>query len=235
MRKRWNANTWVVVILFTLIGLIGIDIGRQMLQASAEKAAPNAPPVSMKPDFKVGDPAPDFTLPNAKQQQVTFSKLVKGDTLLWFTCGCSNCLEVQEYMGKLSKQLGAKAPDIINVTTMLPDREETWLRDTKLKQTIVYEPNSQGPVGVQYKGHPCPRYYRIKGDRTVATIGDSPREVKEMTVFAANLAKDLGFAPAGSKAASGQLVAPKTEFRDSSPDSSAVTPPGHSADDGHGH
>ncbi|MGV3723674.1 MAG: redoxin domain-containing protein [Actinomycetota bacterium] len=234
MRKRWNANTWVVVILFTLIGLIGFDIGRQMLQAAAEKAEKAVPP-SMDPTFKVGDKAPDFTLPDSKKKPVTFSKLVKGDTMLWFTCGCSNCLEMQEYMGKLSKQLGAKTPAIVNVTTMLPDREETWLRDTKLKQTILYE-NGQGPVGAQYKGHPCPRYFRVKGDQTVASIGDSPRMVPDMKLIASNLARELGFASPGAKPLDGQMAAPKMEFRESSPGPEAGSAgPGHSAGDGHNH
>lgn len=235
MRKRWNANTWVVVILFTLIGLIAFDIGRQMLQAAAEKAEPPAP-TSMAPDFKVGDKAPDFTLPDAKKQPVTLSKLVKGDTLLWFTCGCNNCMEVQEYMGQLSKKLGPKAPAIVNVTTMLPDREETWLRDTKLKQTIVYEPSGQGPVGTQYKGHPCPRYYRIKPDQTVAVIGESPHTITDMKLMARNLASDLGFAPPGSNAAGGRPVAPMPKFRDSSPGpETGSAGPEHSAGDGHNH
>jgi len=244
MRKRWNANTWVVVILFTLIGLIGIDVARQMIQATDNSSAAPPPPASMDPEFKVGDKAPDFTLPDAKGTQVTFSKLIKGDTMLWFTCGCNNCLEMHEYMGQLSKRLGAKAPTIINVTTMLPDREETWLRDTKLKQTILYEPNSRSPVGLQYKGHPCPRYFEITADQKVATIGPSPQGMPDMTVLAMDMADDLGFARPGVVTKPGGLPpAPMPKFRDSptqsvtppAPPGAAKDPAAHSEGDGHDH
>jgi peroxiredoxin len=174
--RRWSANTWVVVILFTLIGLIAIDVGRQMLQANTEQQQQARQRRDMKPEFNVGDKAPDFSLPNHKAQMVTFSEIVKGDTLLWFTCGCNNCLEMQEYMGQLSKILGKKAPRIVNVSTMPPEREEAWLRDTKLKQTILYEANSQGPVGMQYKGHPCPRFYQPTWRRYSASRRPTPRE-----------------------------------------------------------
>src|SRR5688572_2916328 len=53
----------------------------------------------MVPDFNVGDQAPDFSLPDSKEVTHRLSELVKKDTVLCFTCGCANCLDVQTYMG----------------------------------------------------------------------------------------------------------------------------------------
>jgi len=212
MKKRWSANTWVVVILFALIGLISIDIGRNLLRGDRGPTDEPVKPPSMDPKFKVGEKAPDFTLPDKKGNKHSLSKLVKGDTMLWFTCGCSSCLEMQTYMTKLTKQLGSKAPAVINVTTMLPDREETWFRDTKLKQTILYEGKEGGPLGEIYHGHPCPRFFRLKPDRTVTMIGKSPATMPDMNVIGADLAHNLGFQLKGEKLGAGKPIAPAPNF-----------------------
>jgi len=212
MKKRWSANTWVVVILFSLIGLISIDIGRHLLMGDKAEPMEPAKKPTTEPTFKVGDKAPDFTLPDKTGRQQSLSKLVKGDTMLWFTCGCSNCREMQTYMAKLTKQLGSKAPAVLNVTTMVPDREETWYRDTGLKQTILYEANAGGPLGEIYHGHPCPRFFRLKPDRTVTMIGKSPSTMPDMNVIGTDLAHDLGFQVRGEKPVPGKLSAPPPNF-----------------------
>lgn len=237
MKKRWSANTWVVVFLFVLIGLISIDIGRNMLMSAKAELEEAPKKQSLDPVFKVGDLAPDFTLADKKGKKRSLSSLVKGDTMLWFTCGCSNCLEMQTYMGKLSKQLGSKTPAVINVTTMHPDREETWFRDTKLKQTVLYEGDSGSQLGQLYHGHPCPRFFRIKPDRTVAMIGKSPATTPDMNILGVDLAHNLGFVVKGEPKQAGKPVAPSPGF---APPGVTTLPvqsadAGHSKDDGHGH
>jgi peroxiredoxin len=257
MKKRWNANTWVVVILFTLIGLISIDIARQMVRSATEKPEPPPPPTKPDPDFKVGDLAPDFSLPDAKGKRVQFSKVAKGDSMLWFTCGCSNCLEVQEYMSTLSQRLGKRAPSIVNVTTMEATREAAWLKDSKLAQTILYEPDARSPVGMMYKGHPCPRFFRITPERKVAAIGPSPSTLPDMRMMSMMLADTLGF-KRQADAKAGDMVAPEPKIKakvnppgttsvpiDQPPSSNPAHVPGNGAaqpaasqkppDDGHGH
>lgn len=237
MKKRWSANTWVVVILFTVIGLISIDIGRHLMLG--DKAEPDEPTRSSSttPSFKVGDKAPDFTLPNKKGQRLSLSQLVKGDTMLWFTCGCSNCREMQTYAAGLVKRLGNQAPKIINVTTMVPDREETWYRDTQLKQTVLYENAESNNLGEIYHGHPCPRVFRIKPDRTVAMIGTSPAAQPDMNLIAGEIAHDLGFQFKGENRGADKPVAPTPAF----PPPGIPQTPTHAdaahADDhaGHGH
>lgn len=242
MKKRWSANTWVVVILFTIIGLISIDIGRTLLKGSQEAQNDLPTSESVEPSFKVGDKAPDFTLANHKGTPQTLSKLVKNDTMLWFTCGCSNCLEMQTYMSKLSKQLGPKAPEVINVTTMMPEREETWYRDTQLKQTILYQKSGDKGLEKIYHGHPCPRFFRLKPDRTVTLIGSSPKTLPDMNLIGVELANNLGFQvkgdkpKKGDKQVAGKLVAPAPNFP---PPGFTAPPPqaaaGHEAGGHEGH
>lgn len=213
MKKRWSANTWVVVVLFTLIGLISIDIGRHLMMGDQPEPEEPKRSTSTTPTFKVGDKAPDFTLPTKKGERMSLSQLVKGDTMLWFTCGCSNCREMQTYTAGLVKRLGSKAPKVINVTTMVPDREETWYRDTQLKQTVLYEGGGDSSkLGETYHGHPCPRVFRLKPDRTVALIGMSPATTPDMNVIATEIAHNLGFQFKGESKGGDKPVAPRPAF-----------------------
>jgi peroxiredoxin len=217
MKKRLSANTWVVIILFSIIGLMTVDIARSMMAKPTVDLPPARTPEAMNPKFAVGDKAPDFTLPDKKERKYTFSQLVKAsknDTLLWFTCGCAQCLGVHEYMSKLTKLMGDKAPTEINVTTMRPEREESWIRDTKLKQTILYELDAQaeGSVAQTYKGKPCPRFFHIKKDMTVAKIGVSPAVSPDMNAMSMSLARELGFQLPGDKVA-GKPMAPKPDIQ----------------------
>jgi hypothetical protein len=202
----------------------------------------------LEPKFKVGDKAPDFTLTDAKKQKRNFAEFVKsakGDTLLWFTCGCRQCLGLQEYTADLVKKLGSQAPAQLNVTSMQPEREESWVRDTHLKQTILYEPlgSSEDSIAFLYKGKPCPRVFHIRKDQTVAMIGDSVALNPDLKMMAINLAKELGFAAPGTKMASGKLVAPVPHNVESAagPPSglpatqSAATAPGADSHAGHNH
>jgi AhpC/TSA family protein len=193
MKQRWTANTWVLATLLGIIVVAGVEAGRQILVGSATEG-PRAES-SFKPGFDVGAVAPDFTLPDSKQKPHRLSELIKKDTLLCFTCGCENCRQLQTYLSGLRSRMKAKAPQVISVTTALPDAEEAYIRDTGLPHLILYEAKESGtPVMELYKGHPCPRVYRLHADRKVAWISPSPGEVPPTEVGLA-LAAHLGFDP----------------------------------------
>jgi hypothetical protein len=147
------------------------------------------------PAFRVGDKAPDFTLPDRKGTPHRLSEMVKRDTLLCFTCGCANCIDLQSFTALMLERLGKRAPDVITVTTMPADREDSYFRDTGLKQRLLYE-RKGGPIGKQYMGHPCPRVYRLAPDRTVKWIGSSPGESRALRKVGLELTAQLGFSPA---------------------------------------
>ncbi len=195
MKRWWNPKTCLLLGIGLLTLLILGDYLRSVLITPAGSAAAGGDP-KYRPAFRVGDVAPDFSLPDRGGKVHHLQDLVRRDTLLCFTCGCANCLDLQTYLGILIKRMGEAAPDVISVSTMPRDREETYFRDTRLKQKILYEPK-EGPVMDLYKGHPCPRVYRLKGDRTVAWIGTSPGDVPYVQVIGSELAENLGFPPEG--------------------------------------
>jgi hypothetical protein len=244
MKRRWSSNTWILLALTAILVVIGVDVGRRALsQASA--VDPAAARAAMEPSFKVGDRAPDFTLPDAGGVKRTFSKLVKGDTLLNFSCGCNNCRNIQSYLGELTPKMGAKAPAVITVATSPPEAEKAWIRDTRLKQTVLYD-GPEKTVGGLYQGHPCPRVFRIKPDRTVAWIGPSPASMGAMAPMmmipmAYAIAGELGFDEPGGLKQPGKPAAPVAKFPNTPPPVSAFNPPSapaapqHGPGDGHGH
>lgn len=200
MRRHWSANTWVLTILAVILVLAAIDIGSRLL--AGPRREPEAGPAQRyDPAFKMGDLAPDFALPDRSGRRHRLSDLARGDTLLCFTCGCKSCLDLQTYVGELIQKLGPRAPQVLNVTTMPKDREDTWYRDTRLKQTLLYE-QKEGPVMEQYRGHPCPRVYRLRPDRRVAWIGPSPRDTPYLAEIGHQVAANLGF-PSSNRALSG--------------------------------
>lgn len=193
MKNRLNATQWLGIGIAVLALLIGGDwVVRMLRPVPISEDVVKAADPKMVPDFKVGDVAPDFELPDSKEVPHRLSELVKRKTVLSFICGCSNCLDVQSYLGILIKRLGKEAPDVISVTTMPKEREASYRRDTKLKQTLLFE-RKEGPIMTQYRGHPCPRIYMLNGDRTVEFIGTSPNDVVSVREIGMQMASALGF------------------------------------------
>lgn len=194
MSRQESKKLWAPVGFGLVLMLILIDTGLSLLRGGRNAQRPAVS--KFAPEFRVGEVAPDFTLSDRAGAQHRLSDLVRRDTLLCFICGCSNCLDLQTYLAILIRKMGSGAPDVISVTTMPKDREETYYRDTRLKQQLLYEPKD-GPVMQQYRGHPCPRVYRLRGDRTVAWIGSSPGDRPYLTLIGNELAEHLGFPPEG--------------------------------------
>lgn len=190
MQGARNANRWVLLTLALVMLLVGYDIVSRSFRAPAKAQHLRDP--KYVPDFQIGEHAPDFALPDSRGSTHRLSEIVHRDTILCFSCGCSNCLDVQTYLGILLKRMGTRAPEVITVTTMPRDREETWFRDTQLKQTLLYE-RKEGPVVAQYRGHPCPRIFRLDAARRVTWIGRSPGEVDFLQIIGNEMAQNLGF------------------------------------------
>lgn len=201
MKIRWNANTWVLLVLLALIGVMGFDIARKFVTDSRAADRAQKPP-DPDPKFKVGDTAPDFILPDAKGKKHALSELIHQDTLLSFNCGCANCRDMETYLATLQKQMGSKAPKFLTVSSMSPDREETWFRDTGLKQSLLYTSHDDPSVMNLYKGHPCPRMFRLSADRKVTWIGPSMLTIPSLKQVGSEVAANLGFSTSEHKDAS---------------------------------
>jgi peroxiredoxin len=206
MKGKVSATGWAILAVAIALGLVSADLGVRWVRAGALPRA--APPPSMDPAFKVGDEAPDFSLPNRDGSRHTLSALVRSDTLLCFICGCARCRALQTYIALLEKRMAAKPPKVISIASSAPEAEAAYVRDTGLKQTILYE-NARGQVNRTYRGHPCPRVFQLDAGRRVRYISPSGTDDAAVTRIAQDVARLLGFRqPGEGGAADPRPVAP---------------------------
>jgi len=190
MGKRWSANNIVLAALGGILLLVAVDVGRNLIAGPPPESVPDLAAVT--PDFRVGDLAPDFKLPDALGKEHSLSELVKRQTILTFICGCEMCRGMHRYIRKVRAKMGDRAPDVISVSTTKAEAEEAYLRDVKLPHKVLYD-EQKGPVMTLYRGHPCPRVYGLDGERRVQWICASPRERPHTELIQLEVARHLGF------------------------------------------
>ena len=197
--RRRRRNRWIAAaVIAVVVGLVAVDLAQRYLgQVSDQQTRETLG--DYNPPFHVGDPAPDFSLPDAGGKRRNLASLVRRDTLLCLLCGCDRCRQMQTYLGKMLKSLGTQAPTVVSISSAPPDSEAAWKRDTGVPQTMVYDSKAAGvPVIQQYRGEPCPRIYRLSADRKVTWIGPSPTQVKSMDDWGQALARQLGVSLSGA-------------------------------------
>lgn len=191
--RKLNANQWVLVVVVVLLVAIGIDLTRKVLMGDNASAAPPR----KEDSILVGQAAPDFTLPDEKGKDRTLASLVKGPTLLTFSCGCSSCRQMEGYLGKLQKTKGSGFPAVITVSSADPASYKAWKRDTSLKGLMLYDRSEATEIIQMYNGHPCPRLYLMDGDRQVTwrSVSLSDFEMPEIGLeeMSRTAALELGF------------------------------------------
>lgn len=189
---------------FKLVGLAALAVvaalvGSELLRGYAKGAADEqfrSTHGFYTPPFQVGDLAPDFTLPDGAGKSHSLASLVKQDTMLCFLCGCDKCRTMQMRLGIMLRSLGDKAPRVVSVTSADPEADAAWLRDTKLDQTLLHDSPAKGkPVTELYRGHPCPRLFRLASDRRVTWIGPSPASMTSLDALGEAVARNLGYKP----------------------------------------
>ncbi len=176
MANKLNVNAWVMTIFVLILALAGMDWAHSAFDKTREKKAV-AEASNHDPGFKVGDIAPDFTLPDRTGGRQTLSQLVNGDTYLMFICGCSRCRATTSYLSRLLAKRKGPRPTVLSVASFDPESEEAYLRDTHLQQTLLYtDATSKDAIEKMYKGHPCPRVFHLDGNRKVLWISASPKD-----------------------------------------------------------
>lgn len=208
MRQRAGkvgGNLWLLGVLGVVVLAIAGDFALRQIRGAAPptpqdetETARRKAEADVTPEFRVGDPAPDFTLPDREGKAHLLSGIVRGETYLWFTCACAHCINLQTYFGILLDTHPGPDPLVINVTTMPKEREETYRRDVALRQIFLYE-DKGGPIMAQYRGHPCPRIYRLDGAGAVTWISPSPKVFPYIDALGNLLAEQLGFQEPGGK------------------------------------
>jgi peroxiredoxin len=197
MKRRWNANTWVLAVLAFLVAMIGVEACRQMLAENHQMAMQvKEQEDSMIDRHKPGEVGPDFTLPDSHKRKHSLSSLVANDTLVCFTCGCNNCRAFQTYLSEVLAKMGPNAPKVVTVTTARPEGEAEYRREVPLKHTILYDsPNHETPGRPidEYQGHPCPRIYRMDAKRRIKWLSRSMEFMPSVMVAERDVAEELGF------------------------------------------
>jgi peroxiredoxin len=223
MKMTWSANTWVALVLGAIVLITAIDLGRRAVMGD-QKSKIGAS-TALGGGVPVGETAPEFTLPDNRGNQVSLSKLVKGDTILGFYCGCNNCRSIVTYLGELKKKMSARKVDFIGVVTFKPDYEKAWIRDTGLHEKLLYDSKATAVMDI-YEGHPCPRVYRIDANRKIEWVSPSPRDLPLMPEFGRLIASDLGFSSPGNPK-SGPQAPPFPDEKPGIPGTSplGMTPP----------
>jgi hypothetical protein len=233
MKKRWGANTWLLIVLVTIIGLVGIDIGRRMFAGPVPVVPPE--PVGGPPEFEVGDRVPEVTLPDETGKEQHLRDLIKRDTLLAFSCGCSQCEGYQVYLSKVFAKVKGETPEVVSINTTMPDSHEAWLRKTNLPQKFLYTQSLSSKDLKPFRGHPCPRAFRIAADDSVTWIGSSPANAPTPELLGVEVAREFGFRSPTDADKSKPLMPPVAIPRAPTPAAAAAGQDGHSPNDGHGH
>ena len=197
MRRRVNSTVWVLGTLLVLAGIIGFEVVRAQLTGEAPPPA-RLLTQSADPTFKAGEFAPDFTLRDRRDRQHSLKEMVRGDTFVFFSCACAACEMLMTYTGTLYKKMAdmkQTPPAVVTVTTMSKDAEDSWIRRTNLPQSIVYE-RKNGPVMETYRGHPCPRVYRVDKDLRVVWFSPNIKSMQDPSDLGDAVGAQLGFPPA---------------------------------------
>jgi peroxiredoxin len=192
-RRRVNLK----LIGLAAVALVGALVGSELLRGYTKGVADEqfrSNHGSYTTPFRVGDLAPDFTLPDSSGKQRSLASLVHQDTMLCILCGCDRCRTMQTRLGIMLRSLGARAPKVVSVTSADAAADAAWLRDTKLEQVLLHDSKEQGkPVTELYRGHPCPRLFRLAADRRVTWIGPSPAQLRTLDALGESVARNLGY------------------------------------------
>ncbi len=181
------SSTGVVFAVFLLV--LVIIVGERV--ASSLKPPPAPPRPMWAPNFDVGNPAPDFELPDAKGKKHRLKELTQGATFVGFAGNDEQSVRLFRYLGILRKRMGQYAPKFVTVATFSPEEEAEFRRRTDLPQTILYE-QKNGAIATEWKADPAPRIYSLSREGIVRSLGLSPREAS-MVGIANTAALDMGF------------------------------------------
>lgn len=173
--RRLDANQWMLIAVGGVLLVAAADYIRGTVAARTPPPAPTAAKKAYDPPFEEGGNAPDFTLPDRRGRRVSLSSLARGETLVSFVSDEPRSRALLRYIARVAaarKKLG-KLPRFVSVADFDPAKEDEFVRDTSLPQTILYE-GKDHPVSRQYHSEVHPRCFQLIGGLQVSVIGKSP-------------------------------------------------------------
>ncbi len=176
---RLSANGWLLVgfglILAALIGepayrsITGIKSAEEVRMEQQEALA-----AKLAAGPRVGDPAPDFTLPTlAKGNKVNLHDFRGRPVLISFYCGCYLCRGVAKELEKLEKAPLKHRPVVLGLASFSQDRLVPFIHDTGAKHTLYLHDEGKH-VGRQWGSTVCPRVWVVDESGKIAFRHEEP-------------------------------------------------------------
>lgn len=173
-RRRIDANGWILIILGVVL-VIGITEYAQK-KAAEPPLIPKVTKDRYAPDYEEASKVADFALRDGRGKLRKFSELVGEETLLFFVDGGERSRALLKYAATLlerRRKAKSRVPDVVTVADFDPSKEAAWIRETGLKQVVLYE-KLGGSVGTAYKADPRPRVHHFGDGMIIITVGETP-------------------------------------------------------------
>ncbi len=173
-RRRMDANGWILIVLGVVLVIAVIEYAQK--KAAEPPLIPKVTKDPYAPDYEEASKVADFALRDGRGKLRKFSELVGEETLLFFVDGGEQSRALLKYAATLlerRRKTKSPAPAVVTIADFDPTEEAAWLRETGLKQVVLYE-KLGGSVGTAYKADPRPRFHHFGDGMIIITIGDSP-------------------------------------------------------------
>jgi peroxiredoxin Q/BCP len=165
-----SGNAWVCTIITVVLLASGAE---QAYRAMVDK--PKPPEVTYQQvGPQLGDPAPDFALPDEKGKQYRLAQFRGKPLVVSFYCGCSKCETIAKTLTPWQKQ---KNVAMVGLVTFKPEYMNEFRQKTGVRYPLLLDPNKE--VGARWDSMICPRVWVLdKNGRVVTT---NPQEPELMT------------------------------------------------------
>jgi len=112
---------------------------------------------------KIGEKAPDFTLPHLNGGAVALSSFRGKPVVLGFFCGCDRCHAAALKISAIQKQ--GKLKNFVAVVAMDTEGAKEFQRSTGLHGTILIDPSDK--TAEQWASAFCPRLWELSANGSI--------------------------------------------------------------------
>jgi peroxiredoxin len=174
-RKMYlRPELWLLAAVVLVGGVAAVEYGAKEFKKSGPRAEAKTASEDRAP--RVGQEAPDFTLPGMDGRQRRLYDFIGTRTVLTFLCGCARCQGMVHTLNEMEEYRDDKPPyQHLAVARMDPEALPRWIEDTGYEGFVFVEVKD-GPVMTRYQGEPCPRIFVLDPDFAIVHVTPSPEE-----------------------------------------------------------
>jgi peroxiredoxin len=158
---------FAVVIIVLLVVVSGLFTQLKLLTArtsgtAKQNSISQEDPLNAGP--KVGEKAPDLTLPDLNGREYALSSFRGKPVVLGFFCGCDRCHTAALKISAMQKR--GKLRNFVAVVAMDTDGAKEFRRSTGLQGTILIDPSDK--TAERWASAFCPRLWELSANGTIA-------------------------------------------------------------------